>query len=155
MSAGALTIETVETGGDWSGALLDSDLEAAASAIREETGASGEVALALGDDAFVRSLNVQFRGKDKATNVLSFPAGEPGFLGDVALARETVAREAAEQGKSQRDHARHLLVHGILHLLGYDHETDEQAIAMETLERRILARLGIADPYGDEPHAHG
>lgn len=155
MPADILTIEAVETGGDWTGVLQAGDIDAVAAAVHAQTGACGEVSLALGDDAFVRSLNARFRGKDRATNVLSFPAGEPGFLGDVALAREMLGREAAEQDKQVHAHALHLLVHGILHLCGYDHETDEQAIAMETLERRILAGLGIADPYGDEPHAHG
>jgi probable rRNA maturation factor len=149
-----LTIDAVDAGGDWSGVFGPADFDALASALGAETGAAGEVALALGDDAFVRDLNARFRGKDKPTNVLSFPAQDTGFLGDVALARETLAREADEQGKQQRDHALHLLVHGILHLLGYDHETDDQATIMEDLERRVLARLELSDPYGDEPHAH-
>lgn len=107
------------------------------------------LSLCLADDDAVRRLNAQFRGKDKPTNVLSFPA-PPGFgseLGDVVLAFETVAREAAEQGKPFADHARHLIVHGILHLLGMDHEDGREAEAMEAKERAILARLGIPDPY--------
>jgi rRNA maturation RNase YbeY len=104
-------------------------------------------ALFTSDDA-VKALNAQWRGKDKPTNVLSFPAPETaGTLGDIALAYETCAREADEQGKSLKDHATHLLVHGFLHLLGYDHEADDDAAEMEGLEKEILAGLGIADPY--------
>jgi probable rRNA maturation factor len=117
-----------------------------------------EVSVLLADDAAVRTLNRDWRGKDQATNVLSFPAGAPQaagaplLLGDVALAYETVAREAAAQGKSVADHTAHLLVHGVLHLLGHDHEADDEAERMEALERSILARLGVADPYRDEAH---
>ena len=104
-------------------------------------------ALFTSDDA-VKALNAQWRGKDAPTNVLSFPAPETaGTLGDIALAYETCAREADEQGKSLKDHATHLLVHGLLHLLGYDHEADDVAAEMEGLEKDILAGLGIADPY--------
>ena len=86
--------------------------------------------------------------KDKPTNVLSYPSGERGFLGDVVLARQTVWREAKSQGKTPGDHVAHLVVHGTLHLMGYDHERgDADAERMEALERRILAKLGIADPY--------
>jgi probable rRNA maturation factor len=105
-------------------------------------------------DAAVRSLNRSFRGKDKPTNVLSFPSpamplppGEVAHLGDIALAFETVASEAREQGKPLLNHASHLIVHGTLHLLGCDHETDTEAEAMEARERTILAGLGIPDPY--------
>ena len=104
-------------------------------------------ALFTSDDA-VKALNAQWRGKDAPTNVLSFPAPETaGTLGDIALAYETCAREADEQGKSLKDHATHLLVHGLLHLLGYDHEADDDAAEMEGLEKDILAGLSIADPY--------
>jgi rRNA maturation RNase YbeY len=99
-------------------------------------------------DAAVKDLNAQWRGKDSPTNVLSFPAPETaGTLGDIALAYETCAREAGEQGKSLKDHATHLLVHGLLHLLGYDHEADDDAAEMEGLEKDIMAKLGLEDPY--------
>lgn len=117
-----------------------------------------ELSVLLADDAGIRALNRAWRGKDQPTNVLSFPAGAPlvpgapRLLGDVALAYETVAREAAEQGKSLADHFRHLLVHGVLHLLGHDHEEEEAAERMEGLERRILAGLGVADPYRETAH---
>ena len=104
--------------------------------------------VALADDKGVRVLNKRDRKKDKPTNVLSYPSGERAFLGDIVLARQTVWREAREQKKSPADHVMHLVVHGTLHLLGYDHETgDADAERMEALERRILKRLGIADPY--------
>ena len=104
--------------------------------------------VALADDRRVRLLNARDRKKDKPTNVLSYPSGEKSFLGDVVLARQTVWREAREQKKTPADHLVHLVVHGTLHLLGHDHETsDADADRMEALERRILKRLGIADPY--------
>ena len=104
--------------------------------------------IALADDKRVRALNARHAKKDKPTNVLSYPSDERGFLGDVVLARQTVWREARQQRKTPSDHVSHLVVHGTLHLLGYDHETsDADAERMEALERRILKRLGIADPY--------
>ena len=110
----------------------------------------------LADDARLRDLNRAFRGKDQPTNVLSFPAPpHMGMLGDVALAFETCAREAQEQGKSFRDHAAHLILHGVLHLHGLDHEHGEaEAERMEALERRILAEIGIADPYKERGAIH-
>jgi probable rRNA maturation factor len=116
------------------------------------------VSLLFTSDAVIQKLNQKWRGKDKPTNVLSFPAGDSlggspaengvEFLGDIALALETVQREAVDEGKTFEHHLTHLLVHGFLHLCGYDHETgDEDADEMETLERAILARLAIADPY--------
>jgi probable rRNA maturation factor len=106
------------------------------------------LAVALADDRRVRALNARDRKKDKPTNVLSYPSGERGFLGDIVLARQTVWREARLQQKTAADHLSHLVVHGTLHLLGYDHETGEaDADRMEALERRVLAKLGIADPY--------
>lgn len=116
---------------------------------------SGEVSILFTSDEAVQVLNRDWRGKDKPTNVLSFPAddfpamdGVPVPLGDIALAYETCAREAGEKEVTVFDHLTHLILHGILHLLGYDHLTDEEATEMEDLERRLLARLEIADPYG-------
>jgi probable rRNA maturation factor len=112
------------------------------------------VGLILTDDAEQRRLNCEYRGKDAPTNVLSFPIGDaapggPVMLGDVVLAFETVAREAGEQQKPLADHLRHLVVHGVLHLLGFDHETDAEAEVMEARETEILAGLGVPDPYRD------
>jgi probable rRNA maturation factor len=115
-----------------------------------------EVSLCLTDDAALRALNSRWRGIDKPTNVLSFPSSSAGglgdatTLGDIALAYETLAREAESLGVPLADHYRHLLAHGFLHLIGYDHETDAEAERMEALETRILARLGAADPYARE-----
>ena len=104
--------------------------------------------VALADDKRMRALNKRDRRQDRPTNVLSYPSGEKAYLGDVVLARQTVWREAREQGKAPADHLAHLVVHGTLHLLGHDHDTSEaDAERMEALERRILAKLGIADPY--------
>jgi probable rRNA maturation factor len=103
--------------------------------------------VALTNDTEVRNLNARDRNKDKPTNVLSYPSGEKSFLGDVVLARQTVWREARSQRKTARAHVCHLVVHGTLHLLGYDHENGPEAKRMEGMERRILAKLGIADPY--------
>jgi probable rRNA maturation factor len=113
-----------------------------------------EVSVVLTDDAEQRELNRQWRGLDKSTNVLSFPQIEPfapvsGLLGDITLARETVAKEAEEMDISFEAHFTHLVVHGFLHLLGYDHIEEEDAEEMEGLETDILATLGIADPYAD------
>ena len=115
--------------------------------------ATAELAVLLTDDAAVRALNHAWRGLDKPTNVLSFPAVEPyandaePSFGDIAIAFETTAREAEAEGKPFKHHLAHLTVHGFLHLLGYDHESDRQAEAMEDLERAILARLDVPDPY--------
>ena len=113
-----------------------------------------ELSLVFTNDADIREINGKWRHIDKPTNVLSFPAfalqpgQEPGeILGDIVIARETVAREAAEEHKSFDDHLSHLVVHGLLHLMGYDHQNDDEAEQMETLERKILASLGISDPY--------
>ena len=113
----------------------------------DSVGACGDITILLTDDVRLKALNRQFRGKRKATNVLSFPCREPGYLGDIAVAYGTVAREAEEQHKSFSDHAVHLAVHGVLHLAGYDHESEADALAMETLETQILARLGLRNPY--------
>ena len=116
-----------------------------------------ELSVALANDERVRELNRQWRARDKATNVLSFPSQQIAvgerpptpMLGDIVFAYETCAREAEAQSKSFRAHFTHLAVHGLLHLYGHDHEADDEAETMEDLERRILARLGIADPYED------
>src|ERR1051325_7659736 len=100
------------------------------------------LAVALADDRRVRALNKRDRRQDKPTNVLSYPSGERQFVGDVVLARQTVWREARAQNKTPQAHVSHLVVHGTLHLLGYDHEDDSEAERMEALERRILAKLG-------------
>jgi probable rRNA maturation factor len=113
----------------------------------------------LASDAVVRRLNRTYRGKDRATNVLSFPFQRPpgagpmedgAYLGDVVLAAETVAGEAAERGIEPGHHLQHLVIHGLLHLLGRDHQTDAEAEAMERLEAEILGMIGIADPYAAE-----
>ncbi len=113
--------------------------------------AGAEISLLLCDDAFIRSLNARWRGQDRPTNVLSFPAAaDPAtapILGDIAIAYETMAREAEEEGKSLPAHFSHLIVHGVLHLIGYDHQDEAEAEVMERLEREILAKLGIEDPY--------
>lgn len=115
------------------------------------------IGLLLADDAAIRELNRAWRGQDKPTNVLSFPApaqpsggAGPRVLGDIALAYETVVREARQEAKVLADHVAHLLVHGTLHLLGRDHQGNEEADAMEALEIRALAGIGIANPYRDE-----
>jgi probable rRNA maturation factor len=110
-------------------------------------GVKADLTLLLTTDRQVETLNRKFRGKDAPTNVLSFPAGEKGYLGDVAVAYGVVAREAKVQGKSLKDHCVHLAVHGVLHLQGFDHLTAPEAAGMEKLEVAILKRLGIADPY--------
>jgi probable rRNA maturation factor len=115
-----------------------------------------ELGVTLADDATQRRLNRDWRGIDRTTNVLAFPAWDPEprrppevpvLLGDVVLAFETVAREAENQGKPFADHLAHLIVHGVLHLLGHDHRTEAEAAAMESLEADILANLGVPDPY--------
>lgn len=111
----------------------------------------GEVSIVFTDDAAIRVLNERWRGQDKATNVLSFaqdgPGRKAGMLGDIVLAQETVAREAALAGKLLNHHIAHMIVHGFLHLLGYDHQNDIDAQTMEDLERKALTLIGIADPY--------
>ena len=135
--------------GAWSAALPEAEIltEAAAYAALSP-GEMRDVVILLTDDATVRDLNVRFRSKYSATNVLSFPAPDGlDTLGDIALAFGVCAREAAEQGKTLAHHLQHLVAHGVLHLLGYDHEEDAEAEAMEAEERRILAGLGVPDPY--------
>jgi probable rRNA maturation factor len=121
----------------------------AALAGRRET---AELTVRIVDEAEGRALNARWRGRDHATNVLSFPAELPPgvalpLLGDLVVCAPVVAREAAEQGKAEADHWAHLVIHGTLHLLGFDHETEAEATVMEDLERALLAGLGIGDPY--------
>ena len=147
----------------WEAVGLGARAEAAARAALEAAGldpARHEVSLLACDDARIAALNADFRGKPKPTNILSWPAfeideipepdpadPEPVFLGDLAMAFETCAREAEEGGVTLGDHAAHLVVHGVLHLLGYDHELEDEADAMEAFETKILASLGVPDPY--------
>jgi probable rRNA maturation factor len=147
----------------WATALGDVDALAAralgCAANRMATG--GEVAILFTSDAEMQALNRQWRGFDKATDVLSFPydgpaiPGEPATLGDIALGYETAMRDAAAMQRPADAHAAHLLVHGFLHLLGYDHIEPADATVMEPLETQILADLGWPDPYGTGPYASG
>lgn len=161
--------------GAWSTALPGSErlarraAEAAWAALPADPAApwSGpaELSLVLADDPTVQALNRTYRGRDAPTNVLSFAnldavdadralaPDDPVLLGDVVLALETLLREADRQGKAPGDHLCHLTVHGLLHLLGFDHQEDTEADAMEDLERRVLDRLGIADPYAVPPRS--
>jgi len=139
-------------------AVIQRAIDAAAQLSDADVGDT-EIAVMLTDDAGIRTLNNNWRGIDKPTNVLSFPAlqptgpvGEddpPRMLGDIAIAFETMRREADEAQKPFEHHLSHLTVHGFLHLIGYDHETDDDAEDMEALETEILAQLGIPDPYAD------
>lgn len=125
----------------------------AISAFVDQVPGKAQFTILFSNDAGLQELNRQWRGQDKPTNVLSFPSlqgANPEFanyIGDIALAFETIVREANEQGKSSEDHILHMIVHGILHLLGYDHEIEADAQTMENLERGILARAGVSDPY--------
>ena len=167
-----MSVEVVAEAGDWS-ALGDAEAAAdsALAALCAELGLEAEdyeVALLLTDDAGVAALNDRFRGSSAPTNVLSWPAlplgpdregrppppparrtgAPPVALGDVALADGVVSREARARNLVLVDHATHLIMHGVLHCLGFDHDTDGQAAVMEGIERRALARIGVADPYG-------
>jgi probable rRNA maturation factor len=154
-----LVIEIAEEAGDWSGFDAGGRIGPIAGALSKRLpDVAGVVALALADDAMVRDLNARFRNQDKPTNVLSFPSGEASHdvhagreaqLGDVILAAETLRREAAAEAKPAADHFTHLVIHGILHLLGYDHESVVDAERMERLETAILADLDIDDPYAE------
>lgn len=154
-----ISIDLVVEAGDWPDrrSLRSFVSRAVDAALREagvEPGAVTELSVVFTDDASIRALNAAWRGKDKATNVLSFPAfpAKPGdrlppMLGDIVLAAETVAGEAALEGKPLSHHISHLVIHGLLHLLGHDHEDEAEAEGMEALERSALARLAIPDPY--------
>ena len=128
---------------------VESAIAAAAQAIDAPL---GEVVVMLSDDETIRSLNRDWRKIDKPTNVLSFPAArtpgiEPAMLGDIVIAYETLTRECEEEDRVFLNHLAHLAVHGFLHLMGYDHQNDSDAEAMEQLETAILARLDMPDPY--------
>ena len=151
-------VEFVVASPRWRAALSARSLARATIAVAaRECGVSlapgAELCIHLADDENVRALNARWRGLDKPTNVLSFPAVAPAeiaearLLGDVVLAFETVAREAADEGKPLADHYRHLVAHGFLHLIGFDHDDNADAERMEAMETRILAQLGVADPY--------
>ncbi len=135
----------------WTAALPDVE-QVVQTAARAALEGEGGVVVLLADDAAVADLNQRFRHKAGPTNVLSFPApaNPEGHLGDLALAYGVCAREAAEQGKGLDQHLSHLVVHGVLHLLGYDHQDDGEAEAMEALERTVLEVLGVPDPYAAE-----
>jgi len=155
MTGAVLQTEVSVQNGPWHEAFSEVEQvcrDAAAAAYAAAGAGAAEVSLLLADDAFVHELNHRYRGIDAPTNVLSFPAeadDAPGeiLLGDVILACETVLGEAARDGKPAADHLRHLVVHGVLHLLGHDHEDPAEAAEMEALETRVLAGLGVPDPY--------
>jgi len=151
-----LQLDVIIEAGDWSAfAPIEDALTDVAQAVARRLDLNAaEAAVALSSNDRVQALNLTYRGQDKPTNVLSFPASEHAMpagavrhLGDIVLAAETVAREAAAEGKPYRQHLQHLVVHGLLHLLGYDHESEPDAIVMERLEVEILDQLGVPDPY--------
>jgi probable rRNA maturation factor len=155
-----MRVEFVETSLRWRASLASKSLarQALAAALAEsrvKLRRGVEVTVHLVDDAEIRKINAKWRDKDVPTNVLSFPAveasgvGDTRLLGDILIAFETVAREAQEEGKSLADHYCHLVVHGMLHLLGFDHIDPIGAETMEGVERRALALLGVADPYAE------
>ncbi len=156
-----IAIEEPWSGDGWKALVLRA-IAAAATCAPELANPRLEASILFTSDEHVQALNRQWRDKDRPTNVLSFPMleraellalapdGPPEMLGDIVLAQQTCAREATEKGMALADHAAHLLVHGLLHLAGHDHEISEgDAILMENLETKALALLGIADPYGD------
>jgi probable rRNA maturation factor len=121
--------------------------KAARMAAKSTDATARTLTILLADDAALKSLNLKFRGKPKTTNVLSFPSPDPSYLGDIAIAYGITAREARAQGKRIKAHAAHLVVHGVLHLGGYDHQNEPEAVGMEALEVQILHRLGFSNPY--------
>ena len=158
-SAPKLDIDVLVEAGVWPGkrkleGLVAKAVRSALSEANAMGGGASELSVVFSDDARVKTLNAEWRGKDKPTNVLSFPAfpveigGKiPPMLGDIVLASETVQREAELEGKPLEHHIAHLVIHGVLHLLGHDHEDDRAAEAMEAIEQAALARLAIPDPY--------
>lgn len=152
---GDLIIDIAQPCSDWPDVspLIAPAVEAALSEVDRPV--IGELSVVLSDDAQVQQLNRDYRHKDRPTNVLSFPQTsgpvppETGLMGDVIFARETIAREAADQGKRFEHHFVHLLIHGVLHLQGFDHQNDPDAEDMEAREVRALARLSIDNPYTD------
>lgn len=157
MAKAPLEIAFAVNAGNWPDGLeerAEIAIQAALKAAKVKVRSASEVSVVLTDDEEQHELNKQWRGIDKSTNVLSFPQLEPftpleGLVGDIILAEETVRREAGEMGVTFEAHFTHLVVHGFLHLLGYDHIEDDEALQMEGLETQILAGLGIADPYAD------
>jgi probable rRNA maturation factor len=155
---GAVEIDVRVEAGDWPapaslGKLVRRVVDAAASSLGPWPEAGGELSLLFTDDAHVRDLNRRFRQIDRPTNVLSFPAPTSiggGIFGDIVLAWETLRREADAQDLTIEAHLAHLILHGFLHILGYDHVDDAEALTMERLETEILASIGVADPYARE-----
>ena len=149
--AGAPEIDIQVASPLWAGEpRAEETVRAAIAAARSARNADGEVSVLLADDAAIRALNRDWRKIDKPTNVLSFPAAKAAggkFLGDIVLAYETVARECADEKRDFLHHLAHLAVHGFLHLIGYDHQTDAQADEMEGLESRIMLSMNMPDPY--------
>jgi len=147
----ALDIDIIIADPRWEacGEAIEARLRAAADAMASVTGFEGEACLLLTDAARMQELNREWRGKDRPTDVLSFEAGPEArpYLGDIAIGHETASRDAGEMGKPLTDHVAHLLVHGLLHLVGHTHESEEDAALMEGLERQALEKLGIPDPY--------
>jgi probable rRNA maturation factor len=169
-AAGSVQIEVMIRSTRWrrqprAATIAKSAILAAAKAVSTTR---AELAIVLSHDSAIQALNRDWRGKNAPTNVLSFPSASAGpvrrdgkdrepspYIGDIVIAYETTAREAAAEGKPFRHHLAHLAVHGFLHLLGYDHENDRDAEAMERLERRILRRMAIPDPYAPRDRAGG
>lgn len=157
-TADRLAVDIVRESALWDGA-PDAETvirRALSEAASEVSSKASELAIVLADDSAIRALNAKWRGVDKATNVLSFPAKAQGaglvdvvHLGDIVIAFETTSAEALAQSKPLAHHLAHLVIHGYLHLVGYDHENDGEAEDMERLETKLLARVGVPDPYAN------